>query len=85
MGDPILARVPFMATKEQGHDVILWLWSEAMVFGCKGGVDRILILSLRGLCGGERDKGCRPCGGATIKGMPDCIRVVEEWDRSLLY
>ena len=74
MDDPILAGVPFMATKEPGHDVIFWLWSEAMVFGCKGGVDRILILSLRGLC-----------GGVIIKGMPDCIRVVEEWDRSLLY
>ena len=34
--DPTMATLPFMAAKtakEQGHDVVLWLWNEAVTLG----------------------------------------------------
>jgi uncharacterized protein involved in oxidation of intracellular sulfur len=37
--DPTMATLPFMAAKtakEQGHDVIVWLWNEAVTLGRKG-------------------------------------------------
>lgn len=37
--DPTMATLPFIAgksVKEQGHDVVLWLWSEAVTLGRKG-------------------------------------------------
>ena len=42
--DPTLATLPFMAAKaakEQGHDVILWLWNEAVTLGRKGTADHV--------------------------------------------
>lgn len=37
--DPTMATLPFMAAKtakDQGHDVVLWLWNEAVTLGRKG-------------------------------------------------
>lgn len=42
--DPTMATLPFIAAKsakEQGHDVVLWLWSEAVTLGRKGTADHI--------------------------------------------
>jgi uncharacterized protein involved in oxidation of intracellular sulfur len=42
--DPTMATLPFMAAKtakEQGHDVILWLWNEAVTLGHKGTADHV--------------------------------------------
>jgi uncharacterized protein involved in oxidation of intracellular sulfur len=42
--DPTMATLPFMASKtakEQGHDVILWLWNEAVTLGRKGTADHV--------------------------------------------
>ena len=42
--DPTMATLPFMAAKtakEQGHDVVLWLWNEAVTLGRKGTADYI--------------------------------------------
>ncbi len=42
--DPTMATLPFMAAKaakEQGHDVVLWLWNEAVTLGRKGTADHI--------------------------------------------
>ena len=43
--DPTMATLPLMAAKtarEQGHDVVLWLWNEAVVLGPKA---RLTMLS----------------------------------------
>ncbi len=42
--DPTMATLPFMAAKtakEQGHDVILWLWNEAVTLARKGTADHV--------------------------------------------
>lgn len=42
--DSTMATLPFMAAKtakEQGHDVVLWLWNEAVTLGRKGTADYI--------------------------------------------
>jgi len=42
--DPTMATLPFIAAKsakEQGHDVVLWLWNEAVTLGRKGTADHI--------------------------------------------
>lgn len=47
--DPTMATLPFMAAKtakEQGHDVVLWLWSEAVTLGRKGVADHITGVNL---------------------------------------
>jgi uncharacterized protein involved in oxidation of intracellular sulfur len=47
--DPTLATLPFMAAKtakEQGHDVVLWLWSEAVTLGRKGTADHVVGVNL---------------------------------------
>ena len=47
--DPTLATLPFMAAKtakEQGHDVILWLWSEAVTLSRKGTADHVVGVNL---------------------------------------
>lgn len=39
-----MATLPFVAAKaakEQGHDVVLWLWNEAVTLGRKGTVDHV--------------------------------------------
>lgn len=47
--DPTMATLPFMAAKvakEQGHDVILWLWNEAVTLGRKGTADHVVGVNL---------------------------------------
>jgi uncharacterized protein involved in oxidation of intracellular sulfur len=47
--DPTMATLPFMAAKvasEQGHDVILWLWNEAVTLGRKGTADYVTGVNL---------------------------------------
>lgn len=42
--DPTMATLPFMAAKtakEQGHDVVLWLWNEAVTLSRQGAADHI--------------------------------------------
>jgi predicted peroxiredoxin len=47
--DPTMATLPFMAAKtakEQGHDVVLWLWNEAVTLGRKGVADHVAGVNL---------------------------------------
>ena len=47
--DPTMATLPFMAAKvakEQGHDVVLWLWNEAVTLGRKGVADAVVGVNL---------------------------------------
>ncbi|MCP9468872.1 MAG: DsrE family protein [Nitrospira sp.] len=47
--DPTMATLPFMAAKtakEQGHDVVLWLWNEAVTLARKGVVDHVTGVNL---------------------------------------
>jgi predicted peroxiredoxin len=47
--DPTMATLPFMAAKtakEQGHDVILWLWNESVTLGRKGTADHVMGVNL---------------------------------------
>jgi predicted peroxiredoxin len=47
--DPTMATLPFMAAKaakEQGHDVVVWLWNEAVTLGRKGTADHVAGVNL---------------------------------------
>jgi len=47
--DPTMATLPFMAAKtakEQGHDVVLWLWNEAVMLGKKSVADHLTGVNL---------------------------------------
>ena len=47
--DTTMATLPFMAAKtakEQGHDVVLWLWNEAVTLGRKGTADHVTGVNL---------------------------------------
>ncbi|MBX3319789.1 MAG: DsrE family protein [Nitrospira sp.] len=47
--DPTMATLPFMAAKtakEQGHDVVLWLWNEAVTLGRKGVAEHVIGVNL---------------------------------------
>ncbi len=47
--DPTMATLPFMAAKtakEQGHDVVLWLWNEAVGLARKGTADHVTGVNL---------------------------------------
>ena len=47
--DPTMATLPFIAAKvakEQGHDVVLWLWNEAVTLGRKGSADHVTGVNL---------------------------------------
>ena len=47
--DPTMATLPFVAAKaakEQGHDVVLWLWNEAVTLGRKGTADHVTGVNL---------------------------------------
>lgn len=47
--DPTMATLPFMAAKtakEQGHDVVIWLWNEAVTLGRKGVADHVMGVNL---------------------------------------
>lgn len=42
--DPTMATLPFMAAKvakEQGHDVVLWLWNEAVTLARNGTAEHV--------------------------------------------
>jgi uncharacterized protein involved in oxidation of intracellular sulfur len=44
-----MATLPFMAAKtakEQGHDVVLWLWNEAVTLARKGTADHVTGVNL---------------------------------------
>lgn len=46
---PTMATLPFLAAKtakEQGHDVVLWLWNEAVTLGRKGTTDHVQGVNL---------------------------------------
>jgi predicted peroxiredoxin len=106
--DPTMATLPFMATKtakEQGHDVVLWLWNEAVTLSRKGAVDHVHgvnLTPLKDLLAAVQAAGvpiwvCGACAvarqiagtdlvaGASIKGMPDYIRVVVERERNIAF
>lgn len=47
--DPTMATLPFMAAKnakEQGHEVVLWLWNEAVTVARKGSADHVVGVNL---------------------------------------
>lgn len=47
--DPTMATLPFIAAKaakEQGHDVVLWLWNEAVTLARKGSAEYIVGVNL---------------------------------------
>ena len=47
--DPTMATLPFIAAKaakEQGHDVVIWLWNEAVTLGRKGTADHVTGVNL---------------------------------------
>jgi predicted peroxiredoxin len=47
--DPTMATLPFMVAKvakEQGHDVVLWLWNEAVVLAKTGVADHVIAINL---------------------------------------
>jgi predicted peroxiredoxin len=47
--DPTMATLPFMAAKtakDQGHNVVLWLWNEAVTLGRKGTADHVIGVNL---------------------------------------
>lgn len=47
--DPTMATLPFIAAKtakEQGHDVVLWLWNEAVTLARCGAADHIIGVNL---------------------------------------
>ncbi|HEU5201508.1 MAG TPA: DsrE family protein [Nitrospira sp.] len=106
--DPTMATLPFMAAKtatEQGHDVILWLWNEAVTLGRKGTADHVHgvnLTPLKDLLAAVQSAGvpiwvCGACAlarqiagtdlvsGASIKGMPDYIKVVVEREKSIAF
>ena len=52
VGAASMATLPFMAAKtakEQGHDVVLWLWNEAVMLARKGTADHVVGASLTSL------------------------------------
>jgi uncharacterized protein involved in oxidation of intracellular sulfur len=47
--DPTMATLPFMAAKaakELGHDVVIWLWNEAVTLGRKGVAEHVTGVNL---------------------------------------
>lgn len=47
--DPTMATLPFMAAKvarEQGHDVVLWLWNEAVTVARAGVAEHVTGVNL---------------------------------------
>lgn len=47
--DPTMATLPFIAAKtasEQGHDVVLWLWHEAVTLARKGTAEHVVGVNL---------------------------------------
>jgi uncharacterized protein involved in oxidation of intracellular sulfur len=47
--DPTMGTLPFIAAKaakEQGHDVVLWLWNEAVTLARTGTADHVIGVNL---------------------------------------
>ena len=47
--DPTMASLPFIAAKsaaESGHDVVLWLWNEAVTLAREGVADHVIGVNL---------------------------------------
>ena len=106
--NPTMATLPFIAAKvahEEGHEVVLWLWNEAVILGRTGVAQHVtgvnltplgdLILAIEALkipvwvCGAcavargitEKDL----ITGSMIKGMPDYIRTVAAFKKSISF
>jgi len=50
--DPTMATLPFIAAKsasEQGHEVVLWLWNEAVILARKGVAGHVTGVNLKNL------------------------------------
>ncbi|NJL16832.1 MAG: DsrE family protein [Nitrospira sp.] len=82
--DPTMATLPFMAAKtakEQGHDVVLWLWNEAVTLGRKGVADHVTgvnLTPLKDLVAAVRAAGvpiwvCGACAVARQVGTADLV------------
>ncbi len=82
--DPTMATLPFMAAKtakEQGHDVVLWLWNEAVTLGRKGVADHLTgvnLTPLKGLLAAVQAAAvpiwvCGACAVARQIGDPDLV------------
>lgn len=82
--DPTMATLPFIAAKtakEQGHDVILWLWNEAVSLARKGTADHIVGVNLpplKDLLAQLQAAGipiwvCAACAVARQIGEPDLV------------
>jgi uncharacterized protein involved in oxidation of intracellular sulfur len=69
-----MATLPFMAAKtakEQGHDVVLWLWNEAVTLGRKGVADHVIgvnLTPLKDLLGAVQAAGVQiwVCGACAV-------------------
>jgi len=82
--DPTMATLPFMAAKtakEQGHDVVLWLWNEGVTLGRKHVADHVMgvnLTPLKDLLAAVRDAGvpiwvCGACAVARQIGGTDLV------------
>lgn len=82
--DPTMATLPFMAAKtakEQGHDVVLWLWNEAVTLGRTGVADHVAgvnLTPLKELLAAVQVAGipiwvCGACAVARQIGAPDLV------------
>ncbi len=82
--DPTMATLPFMAAKtakDQGHDVVLWLWNEAVMLGRKGVADHVIgvnLTPLKELLGAVQAAGipiwvCGACAVALQIGEGDLV------------
>jgi uncharacterized protein involved in oxidation of intracellular sulfur len=79
-----MATLPFIAAKtakEQGHDVVLWLWNEAVTLARKGSADHIVgvnLTPLRELLAAVQSAGtpiwvCGACAVARQIGEADLV------------
>jgi hypothetical protein len=90
MDDPTMATLPFMAAKtakEQGHDVVPWLWKEAVTLGRKGVADHNnrrepdYVERTARCCGGCEFVGRRWSGRSSCEGPKVVMR--NEWARNV--
>ena len=82
--DPTMASLPFIAAKtakEQGHDVVLWLWNEAVTIGRCGVAEHIVgvnLTPLKDLLAAVQAAGipiwvCGACAVARQMGQSDLV------------
>ncbi|WP_367025810.1 DsrE family protein [Methylococcus sp. ANG] len=82
--DPTMATLPFIAAKaahEQGHDVVLWLWNEAVTLARRGTADHVVgvnLMPLKDLLAAVQAAGipiwvCGACAVARQIGEADLI------------